>query len=429
MYRVLANYIAVLLLLLLLLGVSLPVCSALPWPAYCGRMLNESLPIPPPPDNFASAQLRQAIVFMRHGDRTVASSQPCWLNDTTVFECNLFEGDIPIIGTSSTNYIPRLYRKRYMNDRNDFLGNCAMGQLTSTGYQQQLLNGQDFRNAYIDTLQFLPQTYNASQIYLRVDDIPRTIMSLEALMLALYPPSQTTNNQANIIDFHTMDYDRDDIQPNGVICPALQQQINAATNSSEFELHYDQITLPLTSMLQKVTGIQDLNIGHVHDCLSVRICHQQQLPWWANESIYESMLAEVIYQGNYSLAWPNRPIAAQYGIGFLLNDMYQLMIKAVDDAPQYKFLLWSGHDTTLLPLLVAFNVFDGTYWPCYAGRLIIEFWEFENQLYVRLMYQNTVLIIPACGTEMCPMTTFLSVLKPLLATSTAHCNSFPPATH
>ncbi len=37
-----------------------------------------------------------------------------------------------------------------------------------------------------------------------------------------------------------------------------------------------------------------------------------------------------------------------------------------------KFILWSGHDTTLLPILVALKVFDKQNWPGYASRIILE---------------------------------------------------------
>jgi hypothetical protein len=60
--------------------------------------------------------------------------------------------------------------------------------------------------------------------------------------------------------------------------------------------------------------------------------------------------------------------AAKVGIGFLLQDIYNLFTAP---APRPKFSLISGHDTTLFPILTALGVFDGL-WPHYAGRIVFE---------------------------------------------------------
>lgn len=44
---------------------------------------------------------------------------------------------------------------------------------------------------------------------------------------------------------------------------------------------------------------------------------------------------------------------------------------------QHKLCLYSGHDTTILPLLVALDVFDGT-WPDFCANLAFELYEVSH---------------------------------------------------
>merc|ERR1711991_22476 len=58
----------------------------------------------------------------------------------------------------------------------------------------------------------------------------------------------------------------------------------------------------------------------------------------------------------------------------------------------YRFV---GHDTTLLPFLSAFQVFDGL-WPPYTSAIIIEIYDStdSNHQYVRFLYNGNVLKLP-----------------------------------
>jgi len=40
-----------------------------------------------------------------------------------------------------------------------------------------------------------------------------------------------------------------------------------------------------------------------------------------------------------------------------------------------RFALYAGHDTSVLPFLKAFNIYDGLHWPRYASMIRIELYE------------------------------------------------------
>ena len=49
-------------------------------------------------------------------------------------------------------------------------GNCSVGQLTTTGFEQQLMNGQYLRKSYVES-GFLSSCITPSEIYIRSDSM------------------------------------------------------------------------------------------------------------------------------------------------------------------------------------------------------------------------------------------------------------------
>lgn len=56
----------------------------------------------------------------------------------------------------------------------------------------------------------------------------------------------------------------------------------------------------------------------------------------------------------------------------------------------------AGHDTTVLPLLSAWGVWDGQ-WPSYASIITLELYETSDGHYFRLLYAGKELKLPTCS--------------------------------
>lgn len=69
------------------------------------------------------------------------------------------------------------------------------------------------------------------------------------------------------------------------------------------------------------------------------------------------------------------------GIGFLVGNMLKQMELAASGIEDYKkFVLYSGHDTTLASMCAAFEVWDG-FWPPYASQYASLFKNLSLQSY------------------------------------------------
>ena len=83
----------------------------------------------------------------------------------------------------------------------------------------------------------------------------------------------------------------------------------------------------------------------------------------------------------------------RFGIGRFLREIME-DLKYCNNSPtrtidEPKLLIYSGHDTTLLPVMCALNIYDGN-WPPYASYVTLEFVKskINNKKYVRAIFND-----------------------------------------
>lgn len=85
-----------------------------------------------------------------------------------------------------------------------------------------------------------------------------------------------------------------------------------------------------------------------------------------------------------------------------------MQAKIDDDEDALKFVIYSGHDTTIMPYLAALGVWDGE-WANYASIVTHELWQAENgDHYVRLAYNGKELILPGCDEAFCSADAYMT---------------------
>ena len=120
---------------------------------------------------------------------------------------------------------------------------------------------------------------------------------------------------------------------------------------------------------------------HVYDVNMVHACHGLPLPGQGDKCIPPRALVDIAGVMN-SNGMANQKNAvwkrvARIKMMPLLHDMYRRIQGLAENKTRERFVLYSGHDTTLEPLVTSLGVTNGT-WPPYASRLALETYSFEH---------------------------------------------------
>eukprot|EP00127_Corallochytrium_limacisporum_P000078 Clim_evm17s3 gene=Clim_evmTU17s3 len=364
-------------------------------------------------------------IVNRHGDRLYDRRGECWTGDTAAFECPLQQAN-GLQGRDRTYlHSGRLFEKSYMEGRNNYPGNCGTGQLTTRGFHQHLINGRGLREEInASRPNFLPKTHKQmrEQVYVRSDDMQRTMESAEALIEGLFPdrPHWHKGKTTHILPLHTMDIEQDDIFPNGRICPKYEQYVAEWQKSSEYKEHFEKVTKPLMDRTSNcVPGhISEAAFYGIFDCIAVHVCQEKKLPKAVTTELLHALYEEAIWQVEKEYMYPSKQENAQVGIGFLLYELMQFIYESVTHKPETKIRIISGHDTTLMPLLIAMDMWDGK-WPRYAAFLAMEVYRdvYNADEVVRFTYNGEVLEPKWCteyGDGICSFEEVVAHTKPLM---------------
>jgi len=401
---------------------------------YCGKDPAKPVPSIPPLNTTKNLSLLQVEVLFRHGDRTPFSwySTPglygrkqCWPNDTASWTCdvNYLNYPSPNNNVDSLPSTGVLFRKVYDSGTNVEAGNCDVGQLTQKGFFQEITNGKMLRNYYVDQLGFLPTSLTEADmnvIHVRSDDEPRTVLSAQGVILGLFPPSN--NSQNLIIDIHTRSAPLAVMETNPTLCPRLGQIHEEAVASPEWVAFWNKVATPLAQKISSILGVPFTpdNLEDFNDCSNGHYCHGFPLYPGMDLSLIQAMERVSLFGENYLNSYPNVTYNAKRGIGFLINEMYQgLAAKLADpeDASVPSILLFSGHDTTIMPWLTAYGL-PPSEWVGYASTLLVELYQDNDggDNMVRVIYNQQELTIPGCGGVLCDWETFSNITQSLVST-------------
>eukprot|EP01101_Sappina_pedata_P010199 TRINITY_DN6364_c0_g1_i1.p1 TRINITY_DN6364_c0_g1~~TRINITY_DN6364_c0_g1_i1.p1 ORF type:complete len:437 (+),score=84.81 TRINITY_DN6364_c0_g1_i1:41-1351(+) len=390
--------------------------SAANLPEYC-QSPYDSIPMLKIPSTSSlsadSIHLRHVSLMIRHGDRIVASAGECWPNDNAVYNCTDSSQVIaPDSNRYANSYPTQLFRTVYKNGSNIFLGNCALGQMTHLGRLQHNKNGNMLRSAYIKS-GFLAEDYDETQIELRADNFQRTIQSLHELVSTLYPTKKSAKSP-QIFDVVSMDLINDNLYPQFSMCPNGLKNQAASLLSDKYKNFKEEIHEPLLQEFRNITGtnLKQVNsMDKLFDCMSVHICHRQDLPQGISMEMYNKIASANTLLWYITKFYPDVQTGVKLGIGFLLREILEEMRGHIGGESGKRMRIYSAHDTTVMPMLVALDVWDQK-WTPYASMLHMELYEDEavkkskknkeEGWYVRFVYNGRVLEAQWCGKgELC----------------------------
>ncbi|XP_019406792.1 PREDICTED: lysosomal acid phosphatase [Crocodylus porosus] len=301
----------------------------------------------------------------------------------------------------------------------------GFGQLTQMGMQQQWELGQALRSRYHG---FLNASYQRQEIFIRSTDYDRTLMSAEANLAGLYPPEGLQVFNPNIswqpIPVHTVPDSGERLLKFPLSpCPRYEQLQNETRQSAEY-MNKTRQNLRFLKMVANETGIQDVtleSVWSVYDTLFCEQAHKMTLPPWVTSEVMVQLKQLKDFGFEYLFGIQDRVEKARLQGGVLLAQIRKNLTLATNtSAPRHlKLLAYSAHDTTLVALQMALDVYNRVQAP-YASCHIFELYEEEDGNFsVEMFFRNESgkepfpLMLPGCP-QRCPLGDFLRLTDPVI---------------
>uniref|UniRef100_A0A8C1IJJ9 Lysosomal acid phosphatase n=1 Tax=Cyprinus carpio TaxID=7962 RepID=A0A8C1IJJ9_CYPCA len=293
----------------------------------------------------------------------------------------------------------------------------GFGQLSQEGMKQHFELGQFLKKRYTG---FLSEDYDRHEIFIRSTDVDRTLMSAEANLAGMFPPNGSEEFNPDLkwqpIPVHTVPVDKEKLLSFPLEdCPRYTQLMN-------------DIFLNMTEtykMVRNKTGLEKANIETIwslYDTLFCEAKHGMRPPDWVTPSVMETlkMLKNFGFQILFGIYKRKEKCRLQGGL--LLDQIIKNLSNAAapDSKQEVKMMVYSAHDTTVVALQEALNVFNGLQ-PPYASCHLIELHQEENGMFtVEMFYRNDTNVsepypvsLPGCS-QRCPLQDFMNLTREVI---------------
>lgn len=387
--------------------------------AALGSMLwseKKTVPVPTDSGKFSENhgdqspyELKLVQILFRHGARTPLKSIP------DVMEAQWVPNLLKVPAHTEVNYIvtdlsggPRPPAPMEDSYRASTLtGGTHPGQLTTVGMQQLYDLGKRMRKRYIEDVPFLAPEFNPTEVYVRSTNIVRTIESAKCLVAGLFH-----QKQGDIVPIVTTEAESEVLYPNYHGCRLLKFLSGHRWAES---LQLPDIARDLKK-LQGALGIaahQRLDFILIRDDMVARETHGLPCPPVLNT--WRNTVEQRAVDMMYHIYEPSKRQNLQLCVGRILNILIGNMenkVQGVSSDSNRKLNLYSVHDTTLMPCLMALGIFDMK-WPPYAAEITLELHQHRvtREAFVKVSYIGQDKLIPGCSGIYCSLKEFKEAMS------------------
>ncbi|CAH1796538.1 unnamed protein product [Owenia fusiformis] len=371
-------------------------------------------------------ELRSVHMMIRHGDRAPMHSLPGSEQMKLMF-CDLENSD----HSGNPKVVKFLKKIKQPVKRSTFEHYslypdtllCQPAQLTAIGVLQHLLNGEHLREQYIDFWNLLKTDFDPEQYILVSTDSSRTYQSAIALMSEFHPNFDL--NKINIEQTNSVYFCSEDLGiPCDTNCPLLQelesrwlhQLIAYLQNSTGLAVIKHQLTKTMG-----LTAARFVSPGMLLDIFMGYMCHRRDLPCFKDKCIQIPMVDQnwkiLDHMGAIDVKNDLNIAVSMLKVYPFLLDITQRMQAIAEGKSKIRFSLYSGHDSSLMPLIHALRISSGE-WPGLASRAIFEHYSSKSteKQYVRFVYngKDRTRDLMFCEDEihddLCPLEVFQSAI-------------------
>ncbi|XP_059895377.1 lysophosphatidic acid phosphatase type 6 isoform X2 [Gadus macrocephalus] len=353
-------------------------------------------------------ELKLVQVLFRHGARTPLKSipdileaqwVPSLLHPPAHTKMNYVVTDLEG-GPQPPMPVEDSYRKTTL------AGGTFPGQLTTLGMQQLYELGERLRKRYVEEDPFLSPVFSSTEVYVRSTNIVRTIESAKCLVAGLFKQQQT-----GAVPILTTEALSESLYPNYNGCKLLK--MIAGHRWAESATVPDIVDdLKRVHKALGISSNQRVDFILIRDDMVAREAHGLPCPavLRAWSSTVERRAVDMIYH----IYEPSKRENLQLCVGPLLHMlMGNIEEKLLGTAaePDRKLFLYSAHDTTLIPCLMAMGIFDMR-WPPYAADITLELHQHRQtkEAFVKVSYIGQDQLIPGCSGVYCPVQEFKQAL-------------------
>ncbi|KAJ3592363.1 hypothetical protein NHX12_007490 [Muraenolepis orangiensis] len=291
--------------------------------------------------------------------------------------------------------------------KNTLTGGTFPGQLTTVGMQQLYELGERLRKRYVEEVSFLSPVFSTTEVYVRSTNIVRTIESAKCLVAGLFKQQQ--NGTVPILTTSAVS---ENLYPNYIGCKLLK--VMAGHRWAE------SATVPdIVADLQRVQSSLGISANQrvdfilIRDDLVAREAHG--LPYPPVLDTWRSTVEQRAVDMMCHIFQPSKRENLQLCVGPLLHMLMGNMeekLQGTAAEPDRKLFLYSAHDTTLIPCLMALGLFDMR-WPPYGADITLELHQHKQtkEAFVKVSYIGKDQLVPGCSGVYCPVQEFKQALS------------------
>lgn len=343
--------------------------------------------------------LEHVQVVFRHGARTPVASFDLPGVASAYWDPEKFSRGLPytnvdyklfLIGHDEEVQLENIVPANFHKELN---GGMRRGHLTDVGRQQAYEVGKRLRNEYVEKRKFISSSFNKDEVYIRTSAFQRTIDTVRSLMTGLHGKE----NIKEPLSLFTVLPQDEYLYPNFHNCKNLKAwfrhlQPNMLTCLPGIE--EDSV------LINQLLGINEkkdmINMFHVLDLVHTRGAHGFSVkPPNLKREHYDLIERRAAQLFAHAIQGKNKQSDAglRQSIGTLIEELCTNIEEKVNNENSVKINVFSGHDTTLMGLLLAVGHWKDQ-WPRYVDVFTIELYKDQNdKRFVRILYNEKTLCI------------------------------------